>query len=377
MSLSDNKKPAICQLTTRHAITDNRILNLMAETLRDAGYKSAVVGPHQEHFSFKNVQMIACPVTKNRTSKWLRLTSPWRLFWFALRNKECKVFGIHDPDMLKIGLLLKIFGKRVVYDVHDDYEANMKTQLTRFGKLASWIGSKLWWYYEGTVSRFFDGITVADRHLANKFAWKNPPILGNSPPLDFTEVADTTDEKTFNLIFVGSITQVRGVPMAIEALKFLPYEDIRFHIIGNCFDDQIKEQMESDERVTYHGRVAWTELHKFYKKSHLGIALYQPIPGFLCCRGEGAVKIQEYMAAGIAVLTSSFPGFVKFVDDAGIGLTAQPDDPQAIAEKIEVLYKDRDLLKKLGQSGRRLFEEKYNWDLHKHKLVEFYKKILG
>lgn len=376
MDSLNSKRESVYQLTSRHRMMDERILHRMAETLRDAGYKSAVVCPHQKHFSFKNVKMIACPLTANRKSKWLRLTAPWRLFWFALRNKHCKVFEIHDPDMLKIGLLLKIFGRRVVYDIHEDYETTAKTQLARFGRFASWIGSKLWWYYEGTISRFFDGFTVADRHIANKFAWKNPPILGNSPPLNFTEVADTTNEKTFNLIFVGSITQVRGVPVVLEALKFLPYEDIRFHIIGNCFDDRIKQQMKSEERVTYHGRVAWSELHKFYKKSHLGIALYQPIPTFLCCHGEGVVKIQEYMAAGIAVLTSNFPGLIKFVNDAEIGLTVQPDDPQKIAEKIELLYKDRYLLKKLGQNGRRLFEEKYNWDLHKYKLIDLYEKIL-
>ncbi|RKY06903.1 MAG: hypothetical protein DRP56_06595 [Planctomycetota bacterium] len=375
MSSSAIHRATVYQLTTRHAITDNRILNLMAETLSDAGYKSTVVGPHHEHFTFKNVQVIACPVTKNRNSKWIRYTAPWQLFWFALWNKDGKVFGIHDPDMLKIGLLLKLFGKRVIYDIHDDYEAAMKTRLTRLGKFSAWLISKVWWGYERSVSHFFDGITVADRHLEKKFAWKKPAVLGNAPPLDFTDVADTANEITFNMIYVGAVTQGRGISRVLDALKLLPYKDIRFDIIGNCSDDRITQQMESDSRVIYHGRIAWTELNKYYQKAHLGIAMYQKFPSFYYCTGENAVKIQEYMAAGMAVLTSNFPGLTKFVKDDQIGLVAQPDDPQAIAEKIKTLYKDRDLLKKLGRNGRRAFEEKYNWDLHKYKLLNLYSRI--
>lgn len=372
----DSKRAAIFQLTTRHRITDNRILNLMAETLSDAGYEIAIVSPYHENFSYKNISLIACPVTKNRKSKWIRVIAPWRIFWFALWNKNCKTFEIHDPDMLKIGFLLKVFGKRIVYDVHDDYEATVKTVLSRFGKIPAWLASKIWWCYERTVSYFFDGITVADRHLEKKFARKNPPILSNAPPLNFTEVADTSNEKTFNIIYVGGVNLGRGVPMLLEALKLLPYEDIRLDIIGDCFDNRIYEQMKSDKRVIYHGRVAWTELHNFYKKSHLGVALYQPIPAFYYYTGENAVKIQEYMAAGIAVLTSNFPGLIEFVEDAQTGLTAQPDDPQVIAAKIELLYKDRNLLNKLGRNGHRVFKEKHNWDLHKHKLIHLYEKIL-
>lgn len=372
-----HNRPAVCQLTTRHAITDNRILNLMAETLSGAGYESAVVGPHDQNFYYKNVQMIACPVINRNRSKCFRLTVPWRLFWFALRNKKYIVCAIHDPDMLKIGLLLKLFGKRVVYDIHDDYEEAMKTHLSRFGKCPASLGSKLWWLYERTVAHIFDGITVADRHVEKKFAWKDAVVLGNSPPLNFTEVADTTKEKTFNMVYVGAVTRARGIPAVLDALKLLPYNDIHFDIVGNCTDDRIRHQMESDGRVMFHGRIAWTQLHTFYQKSHLGVALYQPIPLFYYCPGENAVKIQEYMAAGMAVITSDFPGLTKFVEGQEIGLCVKPDDPRAIAEKIETLYKDREIVKKLGQNGRRAFEQKYNWDLHKHKLVDLYKKILA
>jgi len=376
MSNATAKHPAIYQLTTVHAITDNRILNLMAETASDAGYNSAVVGPWEKNFPFKDVQMIAHPVTNNRKSKWIRLTAPWRLFWFALCNKKCSIFAIHDPDMVKIGFLLKLFGKHIVYDIHDDYEASFKTRFARFGKLFSFIISKLWWYYEKALSHFFDGITVADQHLANKFCWGNPTILGNAPPLNFTKIANTEKEKTFNIIYVGSVTKVRGVEVILQAVRLLKYDDIRVIVIGNCSDNDILTQMDSDDRVCFKGRVAWENLHKYYQKSHIGIALYQNIPAFVYYTGENAVKIQEYIAAGIAVITSNFPGLTAFVKETKVGFNVQPDDPQAVADHIEKLYNNRDLLKQFAENGRNSFEKTYNWELHKHKLIDLYKKIV-
>ncbi|MGE4285567.1 MAG: glycosyltransferase [Phycisphaerae bacterium] len=368
---------AVCQLTTRHAVTDNRILNLMAETLSDAGYISSVAGPHNCNTELNGVQVVACPSTSSLKGKLLRVTAPCRLLCYALADRDCSVYAIHDPDMIKIGVLLKLMGKHIVYDIHDDYEATVKTIMYKFGKPLAYIASKLWWFYEKSLTKYFDGVTVADRHLEQKFKWKSPVVLSNSPPLNFTGVADTSHENTFNMIFVGGVTNYRGVPKIVEALRLLPQPDIRFIVIGNCCDKSILDLMRSDDRVDYLGRVPWLELHKYYEKSHLGVAPYQPIPSFLYCTGENAVKIQEYMAAGIAVITSNFPGLNKFVADTEIGLTVKPDDPEDIAEKIEQLYYDRVLLKKLGANGRKAFEECYNWDLHKHKLIQLYDRITG
>ncbi len=363
----------IAQLTSRHALTDNRILHCMARTAETAGYRSVVMGPAREDSSFAHIPLQACPLVKEgdrHSHIWLLA----RLLTGALKSRY-PLFHIHDPDLLPVALILKLFGRRVIYDIHDDYEASLTVRLRNRG----WVGRlvpALWWWFERNAARALDGIVVADRHLAQKFARCNPVILGNYPRRDFTTMAKTDGETTFNLIYVGGVTRERGLEMALKALRLLPMPEVRLHIIGTSREADLLDLLRSDPRVVLHGRVAWTELHRHYVRAHIGLALYQPLESFLYYPGENAVKVIEYMAAGIPVLCSDFPGLKNFVEHTGCGLVVQPNDPQAIAAQIRELFENSNLRQKLGANGRRLFESEYHWEKHEHKLVELYDRTL-
>jgi glycosyltransferase involved in cell wall biosynthesis len=343
--------------------------------LRKAGYESAVAGPHGNDDIYQGINLV---IVAGDCVKPGMLHRFKRLFQLPMASalKNYRVFQVHDPDLLLIAPIFKLMGKRVVYDVHDDYEASIIVRVDRIPLLGQLL-SKLWWFFERNISKVFDGIVVADRHLGAKFESFNPVILGNFPRLNFTAAADTSAETTFNIIYVGGVTQERGVDKILDALHFLPYDDIRFHVVGESSDKTLLDRLESNPRVVCHGRVAWTDLHKYYTRANIGIALYQPRPSFLYYPGENSVKIIEYMAAGIPVICSNFPGLKTFVEDAGYGLTVQPDNPAAIAEKIRFLYEHPDVGARMGQNGRRAFEMKYNWEKHEGKLIALYDRIIG
>ena len=363
----------VAQLTSRHAITDNRILHGMARTAEAAGYRSVVMGPAREGGNYGQVQLKACPVLKDGR----RPPHAWLLACLlggALRSRY-PLFQIHDPDLLPVGLLLKLFGRRVIYDVHDDYEASFKDRFRNRRGLGCWFPGA-WWLFERTAARLFDGVVVADRHLARKFVRCRPAILGNYPRLDFTPMAQTDGEETFNLIYVGGVSRERGLGMALEALKLLPMPELRLHIIGTGWETDLIDQLRADPRVVLHGRVPWPELHRYYVHAHVGLALYQPLECFLYCPGENAVKVIEYMAAGIPVLCSNFPGLKVFVEDSGCGRVVRPDDPAAIAAAIRRMYEEAGLRQRCGANGRRLFETEFHWEKQEHRLVELYGRIL-
>ena len=365
--------PVICQLSSGHSVGDERILHRMARTASQRGYRSAFVVPHNGKASCDGVTLVACPKTEVNGARWRRWTASFDILWWALRS-DGNLFQIHDPDMLLAGLILKLFGRRIIYDVHDDYEASFRDRLRNRSWLRRWFPS-FWWWFERNAARAFDGVIVADRHLAKKFTRCNPVILGNYPRLDFTPAAQAANEETFNLIYVGGVTRERGLEMVVKALRLLPMPNLRLHIIGSGREPDLIEMLAADSRVVMHGRVEWTELHRHYIRSHVGLALYQPLAGFVTV--DHSVKIVEYMAAGIPVLCSNFPGLKTFVEDAGCGLVVQPDDPRAIAAKIRQLAEDPNLRERMGATGRRLFESEYNWEKHEHRLIELYKRVCG
>ncbi|MBX3423900.1 MAG: glycosyltransferase family 4 protein [Pirellulaceae bacterium] len=337
------------------------------------GFRAAVAGPADASGDYQGIALIS--IFDPTRIRWFRhRVFAWiRVCWWALFSKF-RIFHFHDPDLIPAGIVLRLFGRKVIYDVHDDYQATFQLLTANRWWLRNWFPS-CWWRFERTAARLFNGVIVADRHLAQKFQACRPIVLGNFPRLDFTNPADTSHESTFNVLYVGGVTRERGLKVALDSLKTLPQQDIRLHVIGPCHDQLLLQELSHDPRVVVHGRLNWTELSRHYERAHIGLALYQPLPIFLYCTGENAVKIIEYMAAGIPVLSADFPGLRAFVSEAGVGLVVDPQDAVAVAGQIQRLYSDRELLSHLGRRGRELFESEYHWEKHEPKLAELYRQV--
>jgi glycosyltransferase involved in cell wall biosynthesis len=69
----------------------------------------------------------------------------------------------------------------------------------------------------------------------------------------------------------------------------------------------------------------------------------------------------EAMAAGLPVVASRLGGLPFTVADGATGFLAAPGDPTDLAEKLETLLNDPALRKRMGEAGRRRFEEHYSW----------------
>ena len=50
-------------------------------------------------------------------------------------------------------------------------------------------------------------------------------------------------------------------------------------------------------------------------------------------------------------------------------------NPQEIGEAINYLLNHPNEAKKMGENGRKMVIEKYNWDIEKKKLIDLYKDL--
>jgi glycosyltransferase involved in cell wall biosynthesis len=69
----------------------------------------------------------------------------------------------------------------------------------------------------------------------------------------------------------------------------------------------------------------------------------------------------EAMGAGRPVIASRLGGLSFTVADGATGLLCEPGDPEDLARKITLLLDDPGLRRRLGEVGRRRFEEQYAW----------------
>jgi glycosyltransferase involved in cell wall biosynthesis len=75
-----------------------------------------------------------------------------------------------------------------------------------------------------------------------------------------------------------------------------------------------------------------------------------------------ATVYSEAMSAGKPVICCSDGGITDVLENGVHGVTVPPRDPAAIAAALDLLASDPGLRRRMGESGRRLFETRLTWD---------------
>ena len=87
---------------------------------------------------------------------------------------------------------------------------------------------------------------------------------------------------------------------------------------------------------------------------------------------EGLPKVLlEAAACGRPVITTDVPGCRAAIEEGKTGLLVPPRDSSSLADKIEYLLGNKELLRKMGNAGRKLAEENFSLD----KVVSAHLKI--
>ena len=120
------------------------------------------------------------------------------------------------------------------------------------------------------------------------------------------------------------------------------------------------------------------EYKEYAKKANINVDFTGPLPyeemvGKLCScdiavnpirkgsAGSIINKVGDYAAAGLPVVnTQESKEYRKLVEDYQIGFNVENGNAVELAEKLELLYKDESLRKRLGNNNRKLAEEKFD-----------------
>jgi glycosyltransferase involved in cell wall biosynthesis len=84
----------------------------------------------------------------------------------------------------------------------------------------------------------------------------------------------------------------------------------------------------------------------------------------------------EALAAARPVVATRIDGVTELVEHGRHGLLVLPRDPVALSDAIALLLKDRGLARQLGETGRRLVEERFSLSLMVEEVDRFYRTLL-
>ena len=365
------RQTRICILTTAHPALDVRIFHKQAKSLARAGYDVRLIAPHSKDEWIDGVKIIAVPKPRNRAER--MLLASWRILGKALREKA-HVYHFHDPDLIPVGICLKLFGSRVIYDVHEDYPESIKTKPWLPTYIRRVVAS-VFDPFEKICSCFFDAVIPATEDISRRFCHRNVLILHNYPVLQYA--VDKVGAKNFHenhtMIYVGQLAKVRGI---IEIVRSLEYVDkrlqVKLKLLGKSMDSDFEREIRAIEvfsEVEFVGLVPHEEVFSHLSAASIGLVALHPTPRYITSL---PLKMFEYMSAGLPVIASNFPLWKQIVEDNNCGLTTDPTNPEKIARTIEYLLKRPELMKKMGENGRRAVLDKYNWEQESRKLLNLY-----
>ena len=159
---------------------------------------------------------------------------------------------------MPVGLLLKLRGRRVIYDVHED---TPRQKLTN-----EWIPRGLRSVVAGSVGalewvcgRFLDGIVAATPHIAQRFPATKTVTIHNYPKLSefCTPTGLTMAGRPRQVLYVGGISPVRGIQSLLSAFEMLP-QDFGASLIlaGNFSSEGFRNELAKTTDPTARGFAA-------------------------------------------------------------------------------------------------------------------------
>ena len=364
----------ICILTSVHPVFDVRIFHKEAKTLVQTGYDVTIIAQHKGDEKIDGVKIIGLPKPRNRIDRMIRTNL--RVLKLSLKQKA-DIYHFHDPELIPIGILLKLLDKKVIYDVHED----LPEQILSKYYIPYWQRKPLAVFFklvEQLASKVFDYIITATDNIQEKFNKPEKAIaIRNFPILDLFKHTNANHRDLsshFKLIYTGGLFEIRGITQIVQALEYMN-NNVELILLGEFspkeYGDEVKK-IKGFGKVRYLGKVPFEEVPKYYSSADIGIVCFLPEPNHVKAMPN---KIFEYMAAGLPVIASDFPLWKKIIDDAGCGICIDPTNPKKIAEAILYLSNNPKVRKKMGINGRKAVLEKYNWERESKKLLTAYEKL--
>jgi glycosyltransferase involved in cell wall biosynthesis len=366
----------IAHLSSVHPPFDVRIFYKECVSLAAVGYDVVLIAQHEEDAFISGVRVHAVPKPGDQFERMTRTVV--QVFRAAL-DEDARIYHFHDPELIPVGILLKLMGKQVIYDVHENVPEDMLTKDYIPWRWRKWIAG-IAGMIEQLGAKCFDGVVGVTPSICRRFPKDKTELVRNFPVADeLTPLSlDAYRDRPHSLIYAGRISLERGIKEIVRAMGLLP-EELRAKLIlaGVCTPKHLSDDillMNGAERVDYRGWLHRDELKKLFSEARIGLALFHPGPNQTDSYPN---KLFEYMAAGIPVVASDFPMWREIVEEAGCGLLVDPLDVQQIADAIQWLLDRPQESAVMGRKGMQAIGSQFNWANEAVKLCELYHRVLG
>ena len=318
----------------------------------------------------------------------------WRKFLNTLLKKhKYNVIHIHDLPLAKIGFKLKKkYNTKLICDQHEYYSnwiIHTAHYNTFLGSIVKYFSP--WRTYEKKYLTKADRVITVEEPLMNIyieqhgisrdkiFYLPNTPLKAVFNQNNIKKEIIEKYNNSFVVIYVGGIDILRGVDLAIKALKQLSKKIplIKLLLIGPVIKPfnplEFAEAHNVRKYVEYLGWLSVDLIPSYLASSN--ICFFTPPVNRDEIHNTIATKIYQYIAMGKPVIVGQAKLMKQFVQQNDLGLVVNETNPSDFAQAIIRFYNDPMLQKRLSNNCIRV-AKRYYWEKTSTYLINSYLNII-
>lgn len=295
-------------------------------------------------------------------------SSPGLIKFWRLWRKHKQIKGKYDalmvgyPGHLMVPFAKLISNKRVVADLLGSlYDAEIYSHSPSiFRKLKSKI-------FDWLAVKFADVVLFESeaqkKYFEQKFGQssKYKVVYTGFDAREFVKSKiDRVYKDQFVVLFRGRLTPESGIGHILKAAEILKNENISFKIVGSGQLAKFAQNEIKEKRLTKVELVPRfvndNELITLMLDSDLSLGQLEDNP-----RLNRTIphKAFESFALGIPYLSGDALAVREIVREGETGFLVPLADPESLAKKIKFLSQNRELLRKVSENEKKLFEQKF------------------
>lgn len=339
-----------------------------------------LIAHHTQNESRDGVDIISVGDSDSHLDRFFDL----REMYSIARKVKTDIYHFHDPGLLPVGAALSVrTDARVIYDCHEQYDISFQDYDFPPDVFNSFF-EHIFPHVQSVFCQPLDAVIAATEWIQDDFeqlGHDSVHLVRNFPITEGIEIDTTRIDRTHNfvLVYVGGLSQTRGVHRMVEVLKILREAgvDAGLWLLGPFSnvetESRTKNYVQSHDltdAVRFFGRVEHDQIFSYLAAADVGLALLDPGP----YEYGVPTKMFEYMYSQIPIVASDTPANQAYLP-GDCGEIVSYDDPQAIASVLEDLSQDPTRRESMGTAGRQKVENEYSWENEQHSLLELYDRL--
>ena len=319
------------------------------------------------HFRFWTSQRANKPPFYRRTRRLAGHLIAARYFKRFLRDFEADLVVTNTLTIPVGALAAKWAGIPHIWYIHEFGEEDHDVALDYGNRISLFLINRL------SKRVIFNSRSVADR-------FRNAIALDKCRTVDYAVEVPTMSLtrqdhiSPFRIILVGRITVAKRQEDAVRAVAFLARRglDVHLTLMGTedpAYGTYIRHLAREVEVENITEFVRFT-VDPFPLMAAADVAL-------MCSKAEAFGRVTvEAMKLGKAVIGANSCGTSDIIQNGWNGLLYQPGDPEDLAKKLEILYKNRNLLRKLGKNAQEWASQKFNLGSYTSSLMKVFSEVV-